>query len=339
VVQTFDAERRDKGAFTYESLDGSPIFIHSVPSDKREATAVVSIVQNALPSKKVLILVPSRGHAALICERLRKVRIKYIAPEPLPGSGLPVVERLTAWLAKPSDNIALRECLAAVLAASQSPVPSRFVRRSDKLALREQAFRQVSALWGPVLERGLPLWQSLSETYDRSELLRLVHRNLEELQALHARDDVAGLLGHLGRSLEPWRHVSDFREEVENWVGRFGSSAGLVSEAPVQVMTLQGAKGLEADTVCVVGLEEGTLPKGASAGEDVAEQSRLLFVSMTRAKVDLHLFHARNRSGAVSFQQIHKRDGKHTLKASRFLGAIPEEYSDKRYYRAGTKQK
>jgi DNA helicase-2/ATP-dependent DNA helicase PcrA len=114
--------------------------------------------------------------------------------------------------------------------------------------------------------------------------------------------DVAGLLGHLGRSLEPWKDVSGFAEEIKNWVSQFSCSSEFGSETSIQVMTFQGAKGLEADTVCVVGLEEGTLPRAGSNGEELAEQSRLFFVSMTRAKVDLHLFHARSRSGAVSFQ-------------------------------------
>jgi DNA helicase-2/ATP-dependent DNA helicase PcrA len=101
-------------------------------------------------------------------------------------------------------------------------------------------------------------------------------------------------------------------------------------------MTFQGAKGLEADTVCVVGLEEGTIPRAGSNGEELAEQSRLFFVSMTRAKVDLHLFHARSRSGAVSFQQIHIGNGSHTLNPSPFLKAIPKEFCEEKYHPAQT---
>jgi DNA helicase II / ATP-dependent DNA helicase PcrA len=336
VVEKYDKDRREKGTFTYESADGPSIVVHSVPSDKREAAIVMSIIQNALPSKKVLVLVPSRGHATLICERLSRTKINYIAPEPLPGSGLPVLERLTSWLQDSNDNIALRECLEAILGTKQSPVPSKRVKKPEKVAARAEAFRQVSNLWKKVLEEKASLWQTLTDSRKQSEPLGFAHTNLEQMQALNGANDVAGLLGQLGKSLEPWKDVSSFAEEIKNWVSQFSSSSDLGSEASVKIMTLQGAKGLEADTVCVVGLEEGTLPRAGSNGEELAEQSRLFFVSMTRAKVDLHLFHARSRSGAVSFQQIHIGDGSHTLNPSPFLKAIPKEFCEEKYHPAQT---
>jgi ATP-dependent DNA helicase Rep len=334
VVECYDKGRRRKGKFTYQSPDGPPIFVHDVPSDKGEAKIVMGIIQNSLPSKKVLVLVPTRNHALLVCERLRRARIKYLAPEPLPGGGLPAVERAVSWVQNPDDNIALRECLEAALNTKESPVPSRWVRKADKIALRENALCRVSDLWKPLLEGGTSLWQNLTDSCQRDTVLAFLHTNLELLLKLFANDDLAGFLGQSSKSLEPWKHVADFAEEVGNWVSRFGSASEVGSESAVQVMTLQGAKGLEADTVCVLGLEEGTLPKDGSECDELAEQSRLFFVSMTRAKADLHLFHARTRPGAVSFQQLHKDDGQHVLKPSRFLAAIPEELCERRYHRS-----
>src|SRR5208283_4020962 len=71
VVEQYDKSRRQKGTFTYQSAEGPPILVHDVPSDKREAVIVTGIIQNALPAKKVLVLVPTRNHALLVCERLR----------------------------------------------------------------------------------------------------------------------------------------------------------------------------------------------------------------------------------------------------------------------------
>jgi len=99
-------------------------------------------------------------------------------------------------------------------------------------------------------------------------------------------------------------------------------------------MTFQGAKGLEADVVCVTGLEEGTLPRSGASGDALAEQSRLMYVSMTRARSDLHLFHARTRSAAVSFKAIHGKGGPHTLQPSRFLKAIPANCRKDTYHPA-----
>ena len=83
--------------------------------------------------------------------------------------------------------------------------------------------------------------------------------------------------------------------------------------------------------VCVVGLEEGTIPKeGEEKG--IAEQSRLLFVSMTRAINELHLFHARKRSGQVVFRSIYEKGKKPEIERSRFLDAIPGENLETVYH-------
>ena len=57
-------------------------------------------------------------------------------------------------------------------------------------------------------------------------------------------------------------------------------------QGSVTLMTLHAAKGLEFDTVAVIGVESGILPHSrASEGEDaIEEERRLLFVGMTRAE-------------------------------------------------------
>lgn len=66
----------------------------------------------------------------------------------------------------------------------------------------------------------------------------------------------------------------------------------------IALMTLHCAKGLEFNTVFVVGLEEGMLPfvrPGEYAPSDMEEERRLLYVGMTRAKERLILTYAINR--------------------------------------------
>ncbi len=65
----------------------------------------------------------------------------------------------------------------------------------------------------------------------------------------------------------------------------------------VTLMTLHNAKGLEYDTVFVIGMEDGVFPhlRAIEAG-DVEEERRLAYVGMTRARRELYLTHARSRS-------------------------------------------
>lgn len=86
---------------------------------------------------------------------------------------------------------------------------------------------------------------------------------------------------------------------------------------PVIMMTLHAAKGLEFDTIIIVGAEEGILPSSRSLFEDDAleEERRLFYVGLTRAKERLLLTHAEYRYafGQTSYQPV-----------SRFLREIPD---------------
>ena len=90
-------------------------------------------------------------------------------------------------------------------------------------------------------------------------------------------------------------------------------------EAAVQVMTIHQAKGLEFDTVFIPALVEGRLPQphrgdrfripaqlaGEAAGREdqVAEERRLLYVAMTRARSRLHLSWADTYEGSRSWRR------------------------------------
>ena len=66
----------------------------------------------------------------------------------------------------------------------------------------------------------------------------------------------------------------------------------------VTLLTLHKAKGSEFDAVCLVGLEEGLMPISyAATAEELAEERRLLYVGMTRARKHLWLSWAQQRRG------------------------------------------
>ena len=71
----------------------------------------------------------------------------------------------------------------------------------------------------------------------------------------------------------------------------------------VTLLTLHAAKGLEFEVVFIAGCERGLLPlqwPGSAPSEDTAEERRLLFVGMTRARSRLLLSYAA-RAGASPF--------------------------------------
>jgi DNA helicase-2/ATP-dependent DNA helicase PcrA len=67
-------------------------------------------------------------------------------------------------------------------------------------------------------------------------------------------------------------------------------------EGAVELATFHRAKGLEWNSVCVIGLEEGLVPLVyAESAEARAEERRLLYVALTRASQELHCSWARRR--------------------------------------------
>ena len=119
----------------------------------------------------------------------------------------------------------------------------------------------------------------------------------------------------------------EFEEEfAENNLANFLESITLSSdidsmedqENSVTLMTLHSAKGLEFPTVFLVGMEEGLFPSYKSIGEEreLEEERRLCYVGITRARQNLFLTCARQRTifGSTSCNKI-----------SRFIEEIPSD--------------
>lgn len=85
----------------------------------------------------------------------------------------------------------------------------------------------------------------------------------------------------------------------------------------VSLITMHNTKGLEFDRVFISGMEEGIFPSSRSeSDEDIEEERRLFYVSITRARNELYLFSCKQRKlwGRTEYQA-----------PSRFLREIPDE--------------
>jgi len=89
-------------------------------------------------------------------------------------------------------------------------------------------------------------------------------------------------------------------------------------DAPVTLMTVHAAKGLEFPVVFVVGLEEGLFPHSRAATDraELEEERRLAYVAMTRAERHLYVTHAMKRR--VYGEEL-------ASEPSTFLNEMPDE--------------
>jgi DNA helicase-2/ATP-dependent DNA helicase PcrA len=157
-------------------------------------------------------------------------------------------------------------------------------------------------------------------------LRRLLERVLERTgySAALAEDGSQESEDRLANLAELLSAAADYetREDAPSLAG-FLDRAALLSdadqlrdEAPVVLMTVHAAKGLEFHAVFLVGLEEGLVPHTRSLGSEdgLEEERRLCYVGMTRAMDRLHL------SWAQSRQVFGQR---RLAEPSRFLDELP----------------
>jgi len=116
--------------------------------------------------------------------------------------------------------------------------------------------------------------------------------------------------------------ISEFLQEVALMQASSHALGQDEQKDHVTLMTLHAAKGLEFNTIIIVGIEEGILPSARSLydSDAVEEERRLFYVGMTRAKERLILSYAdyRYAFGQTSYQP-----------ESRFLKEIPNNLQNK----------
>ncbi|MES1970811.1 MAG: UvrD-helicase domain-containing protein [Pseudomonadota bacterium] len=102
-------------------------------------------------------------------------------------------------------------------------------------------------------------------------------------------------LGELVRAMEEYENLGAFLEHVSLVM----DNEAQADEAKVTIMTIHAAKGLEYDTVFLVGWEEGLFPSQRALDEggiaSLEEERRLAYVAITRARRRAIILHAANR--------------------------------------------
>jgi DNA helicase II / ATP-dependent DNA helicase PcrA len=123
----------------------------------------------------------------------------------------------------------------------------------------------------------------------------------ERLEAAGAGEGPAGEAGP-GEAGPPGDGpgVAAFLAEIDRRAAAEADGTG----GGVNLLTYHRAKGLEFDAVLLPALEEGLLPiRQASTPEEVAEERRLFYVGLTRARVHLWLSWAARRAGPSGREQ------------------------------------
>jgi DNA helicase-2/ATP-dependent DNA helicase PcrA len=224
--------------------------------------------------------------------------------------------------------------LLAYLRLVVNPDDSMALRRVINVPARGIGDRTLDLLGALSAQAGGSLWQAIARADDEDLLparatlpLRKFREMVEQLRTEAASLTVKGLVertlavtGYAAALSQEESHESqdrlenlaellsaaadfDAREAAPTLAG-FLDRVSLLSDtdllradAPVVLMTLHSAKGLEFDAIYLAGLEEGLIPHSRShqSRDGLEEERRLCYVGMTRARHRLSLTWARTR--------------------------------------------
>lgn len=287
-----------------------------------EAAFIAGSLKELGPSYDVLILVPDADYIPPIRNALRKRYVNFMCEYVIEKTELYIIYVLLDWLKNPSDNFYFRILLEEIINRGASDIPglqTDWTGTKENREKRESAFQHISNLWEEV-GKGKTLYTRL-KTLSKEELFTKLIDVIKTLRNSHgSNEDIVRFMSEVIDKLKVWRNIQNFSEELNSAVEEIKNIAVSSGECNVRILTMKKAKGLQADYVFIVGLENNILPRIDANKLEKEEDSRLLYVSMTRAKKELFLLHSDVRDQNITKVPIGDR--------SEFLEAIPGRFME-----------
>jgi DNA helicase-2/ATP-dependent DNA helicase PcrA len=314
---------------------GAEVVLYEAGDEFEEAAYVVGEIV-ARRSERAAVLFRMNAQSRLFEEALLQRRVPYVVVGGVGFYERKEVKDLLSYLrlvANPGDTVALRR----VLNVPPRGIGARTFDELERIAT-ERGVGVPAALELAVDEALLParasqpllrfreMLQGFREDAPRLSLKGLIERILagSGYSAMLAEDDSQESQDRLENLAELLSAAADYEaaEESPSLAGFLDRAALLTDadratgDAPVVLMTLHAAKGLEFERVFLVGLEEGLLPhsRALESAESLEEERRLCYVGMTRAMDSLALTWAGSRA-VFGQRRLSER--------SRFLDEIP----------------
>ena len=239
----------------------------------------------------------------------------------------------------PNDDVSLRRIINIPRRSIGDASVNELVRVAEKngislmmaaIACQEEMDPRAAKKIAPFAE-SMARFMALSKTMPLSEFAWGLIESLEYESYLKTEDkkgDVESRMDNLRELIGNIKEIEKDLPEDEDALKVFLENVALVADidamneenGAVALMTLHSAKGLEFPVVFMIGMEENVFPtsraKNDMSTSAMEEERRLCYVGMTRAKQQLYMINAKQRSifGNESYNR-----------RSRFIDEIPAE--------------
>ncbi len=287
----------------HPSEEGELPSIWKLASERAEAEKVAQLSRTAVHAKReVLVLVPKKEFFPFITEELISHGVAFDCTECFLPKRFEVIKRIFDWIKNPDSNFTTRLVIEDLINDGIARVPGMRKNgrcRPETIQRRIGEEAEIARLWEHVSARK-GLFSIIRNLSNPNETLSKIRNSLSELQDLctpRARHPLGEFIRKLSVVTGIWISPSEMEQDIFSIVNLL-KPQNPTCPGLVRLRTMRKAKGLQADTVILVGLENDIMPDPRS---DKVEQARLFYVSMTRAKKDLYLFHAYRRPRNISY--------------------------------------
>jgi DNA helicase-2/ATP-dependent DNA helicase PcrA len=325
ILDTADAvikhntERKDKTLWTANPA-GSPIRYYQALDAETEARFVAAKIEEhrrADPKTRAAVLYRTNAQSRLFEEAMRRTGIPYNIVGGFSFYERAEVRDIVSYLKlalNPHDSVAL-------LRVVNTPARGLGKQTLDELDRRAKDYGV--SLWetigivtndpagfNPRAVAALKKFQAVvaglverAQKESASEVVKAAILDTGYADALKA-ENTEEAEGRLENLQELVNAAVDYDAEEGAGLRDFIDAAALVSDtdqyrgdAPVTLMTMHSAKGLEFPVVFIVGMEDGLFPHSRSATDpqELEEERRLAYVAITRAEKFLYVTHAMRR--------------------------------------------
>jgi DNA helicase-2/ATP-dependent DNA helicase PcrA len=336
--------RTPKALFT-ERGSGSLVRFYNAEDDRDEADYVVRTIQSEIRKgtspASFAIMYRMNSQSRMLEEAFMKAGIPYRLVGAQRFYGRREVKDVIAFLKlvqNPKDEVSIRR----VINVPPRKIGDKSVEKLAEVArLTESSLGDVlqelgllgsqSEIWGALDRSAASIYQFARlmvgwlEIRDKVSLPDLFDRILLDVEYQEYLQD-----GSEEEVIDRWGNVQELRRQAfefeELGLVSLLENLALVSDQDTiaekldspTLLTLHAAKGLEFDRVFIIGLDDGVLPHNRSFEdeEEMAEERRLFYVGITRARDQLYLVRAERRSMFGSYEMQFP---------SRFFKDVPDE--------------
>jgi DNA helicase-2/ATP-dependent DNA helicase PcrA len=327
--------RTHKNLFT-ERGGGEKIMLYEAPDDRAEAAFTVETIQKQVSEGRAkgadfAIMYRTNAQSRLVEDAFMRTGMPYRLVGAQRFYGRREIKDVIAFIRlvyNPADEVSLQRVInvpprkiggktlnalqhnAQQFRTTSGAVLIDLGRHGEQSpyyeAFSNREFKALSGIGGKLVA-----WRLAANQLPLPELIDLI---LDDVNYREYLEDGSG------EGLDRWGNVEELRrmafeyEQSGLGMSEFLENLALVSDqdtipdkldAPT-LLTLHAAKGLEFDQVFIIGLDDGLLPHSRAMDDDdpeeMAEERRLFYVGITRARHRLYFVRAEQRSTYGSYQ-------------------------------------